>query len=305
MAVIQGNVTVEVDTQGRENRKEDTLQFDFAAYDADMHQFISGCIPPHWHDELEIFVLQSGRVQVVIGDSVHTINAGEGCFINGGVLHTFRVDSEEECRYHSFVFASSIVAGAPGSIYDTRYIRPLVERGRSYVHMRQTEDMMEFLSEFDRCFDVCRDEKYGYEFEIRNCLTRMLLCIGRNMEEIDDSEMPHLVEIRIKDMLGWIDRNLKDEITVAGIAGSANICVRECQRIFRQYVHYRPMEYVQRRRVTLAAQMLATTDRMITDIALECGFSSVSYFIKQFKLIVGETPVKYRKEYSNTENIRV
>ena len=140
-----------------------------------------------------------------------------------------------------------------------------------------------------------------YEFAIRDSLTRMILCIAQNMNAPGDSDMPHLAEVRIKDMLGWIDRNLKDEITVSGIAGSANICVRECQRIFSQYVHYRPMEYVQRRRITLAAELLRTTHRQVTDIALECGFSSVSYFIKQFKNIVGCTPTGYRKKGGDSE----
>ena len=50
--MIHHRTTVMVDTYGRESRDDEANQFDFAAYDADMHQFISGCIPPHWHDEL-------------------------------------------------------------------------------------------------------------------------------------------------------------------------------------------------------------------------------------------------------------
>lgn len=296
--MILHRTTVMVDTHGRESRDDDVHQFDFAAYDADMHQFISGCIPPHWHDELEIFVLLSGQVEVATGDVSCIINAGEGCFINGSVLHTFRALSQEKCHYHSFVFESSIVAGAPGSIFDTRYMKPFIEKGRSLVHMKRVEGTDTFFQEFDRCFDACAGEDYAYEFVIRESLARMILCIARNMKAPEVSDMPHLAEVRIKDMLGWIDRNLKDEITVSGIAGSANVCVRECQRIFSQYVHYRPMEYVQRRRITLAAELLRTTHRQVTDIALECGFSSVSYFIKQFKGVVGCTPAAYRKQGS-------
>lgn len=297
--MILHRTTVMVDTHGRESREADVHQFDFAAYDADMHQFISGCISPHWHDELEIFVLLSGQVEVVTGDTACIINAGEGCFINGGVLHTFRTLSQGECHYHSFVFQSSIVSGAPGSIFDTKYMKPFVEKGQPFVHMKRAgtaEDADEFFREFDRCYEACKNEQYAYEFVIRDSLTRMMLCIARNMRDRVDTNMPHLAEVRIKDMLGWIDRNLKEEISVSGIAGSANICVRECQRIFSQYVHYRPMEYVQRRRITLAAELLRTTHRQVTDIALECGFSSVSYFIKQFKSVVGCTPAGYRKE---------
>ena len=297
--MILNRTTVTVDMRGRENRDEDVRQFDFAAYDADMHRFISGCIPPHWHDELEIFELLTGQVEVVTGDTSYVINAGEGCFINGGVLHTFRVKSRDECRYHSFVFESSIVAGAPGSVFDTKYIKPFVEKGHSFVHIKRNDENAEFFSEFDKCFDACVDEKYGYEFVVRDSLTKMMLSIARCMKGIADSEMSQLVEGRIKDMLGWIDGNIDREITVGRIAASANICVRECQKIFKQYVHYRPMEYVQRRRIIVAAELIRTTDRSITDIALDCGFSSVSYFIKQFRGVVGCTPAGYRKKTGN------
>lgn len=296
---------ISVDAHGMENREEDDRQFRISAYNADMRKFISGRISPHWHKELELFELIKGRVEVVADDRVCMVEAGEACFINSGVLHTFRVKDDAECEYRSFVFDSSIIAGAPGSIFDTKYVKPFVENGHPFVHLKRGETGAEFFELFDRCFALFEEEGYGYELEVRDCLGRMLLCIGRCMSSLDTTDIPHLAKIRIKDMLGWIDRNLTEEITVSGIAGSANICVRECQRIFRQYVHYRPMEYVQRRRVTLAAQLLGTTDRKITDIAMECGFSSVSYFIKQFKLIVGETPIKYRKEYSNSraENV--
>lgn len=292
--MIQSTKQISVDVHGRENRVNDGHQFNFSAYQADMRRFISGCISPHWHEELEIFVLLKGRVEVVAGDTQCIVAAGEGCFINSGVLHTFKVLGEDECIYRSFVFDSSIVAGAPGSIFDTKYVKPFVENGHHFLYIQHVDGYKEFFDMFDKCFESCLREDYGYEFEVRDCLAQMLLCIGRSMRNLDMSDMPHLAEVRIKDMLGWIDRNLKEEITVAGIAGSANVCVRECQRIFRQYVHYRPMEYVQRRRITVAAELLRTTHRQVTDIALDCGFSSVSYFIKQFKSVVGCTPAGYR-----------
>ncbi|MFR5027394.1 MAG: hypothetical protein ACLTDF_00050 [Coprococcus sp.] len=72
-----------------------------------------------------------------------------GCFISGGVLHTFRTLSLGECRYHSFVF-SSIVARAPGSIL-TPNMKPFVEKGHSFVHMKRDEGMEPF---FENLTDV-------------------------------------------------------------------------------------------------------------------------------------------------------
>ena len=51
-----------------------------------------------------------------------------------------------------------------------------------------------------------------------------------------------------------------------------------------------------KKRIIATAAVIAMAE--VTDIALECGFSSVSYFIKQFKGVVGCTPAAYRKQGS-------
>lgn len=81
---------------------------------------------------------------------------------------------------------------------------------------------------------------------------------------------------------------------ITDIADAAGICTRECQRIFRQYLHYSPIGYIRRKRIFNAAQLLSDTDRPVTDIALDCGFSNTSYFSKQFRELMGSTPGEYR-----------
>jgi len=60
------------------------------------------------------------------------------------------------------------------------------------------------------------------------------------------------------------------------------------------------MEYLQEKRLLLAAEKLISTDLPVTDIALSCGFSSPSYFTKQFRELIGKTPSVYREERKNS-----
>ena len=50
---------------------------------------------------------------------------------------------------------------------------------------------------------------------------------------------------------------------------------------------YSPVEYIQRKRLFNAAKLLTDTDKLITDIALSCGFSNPSYFSKQLRELDG------------------
>ena len=65
-------------------------------------------------------------------------------------------------------------------------------------------------------------------------------------------------------------------------------------RLFKQSIGMTPHQYLSQQRVERAKQLLKKTDRLIIDIALECGFSSHSHLSKQFRQITGITPKAYR-----------
>ncbi|MCK5850537.1 MAG: helix-turn-helix transcriptional regulator, partial [Kiritimatiellae bacterium] len=48
-------------------------------------------------------------------------------------------------------------------------------------------------------------------------------------------------------------------------------------------------------RIQNAQHLLERTAKTCTDIAYECGYNDQSYFIKHFKRLTGQTPIRYRK----------
>lgn len=64
---------------------------------------------------------------------------------------------------------------------------------------------------------------------------------------------------------------------------------------FRQELGTTPVEYLNRYRVLQARHLLAESDKSITNIALEVGFSSSSYFSRVFRKEVGQSPEEYRR----------
>lgn len=294
--MIRNIKSIQTDRQGKELQEREEHLFNLTANTGDIHQFITGSIPPHWHKELEIFILLEGSVQIGIGDMTYTVNAGEGCFINTGILHSFTGNISSPCIYRSFVFDSSIVGGTPGSIFDTMYVRPLIEDGAAFLKFQKNTEDERFFTLFDKAFSACTDESPYYEFQVREALSGILLYTKEKSRITPTHKVSSLYELRVKQMLEWIDNNIEKNITVKEIADTANICTRECQRIFSRYLHYSPIEYVQQRRILMATQLLSSTDIPVTDIALSCGFSSPSYFAKQFKELAGKTPTEYRND---------
>lgn len=66
---------------------------------------------------------------------------------------------------------------------------------------------------------------------------------------------------------------------------------------FKKIIGYSPMQYITRRRIGEAQNLLITTNRTVTDIALQCGYNNSNYFQVVFNNIVGMPPGKYRKAW--------
>lgn len=273
-------------------------QFDCVANADDVHHYIADRIPAHWHRELEVFLLTSGSVRIGAGDRVHDLSAGEGCMINSGVLHSFAARSDAPCRFRSFVFDASILAGAPGSAFDTRYVRPFLAEGAAFIRFEKEKPA--FVAPFEAAFAACASEENGYEFAVRDALSRILL-LAEAQNSALSAPAPAQQEERIKRMLAWIDAHLEGEIRMDELARAAHVCPRVCQRLFRRYLHCRPMEYCMQRRILAAAWMLTATDAPITEIAMKYAFSSPSHFSHQFRQATGATPSEYRKRGGSGE----
>ena len=83
----------------------------------DLHEYMGGYVPPHWHGELELFVLLEGLVTVRIGDQSYELKAGEGCFINTEIIHAVVPKTAAPCLFRSFVFSTDMICGTPESVF--------------------------------------------------------------------------------------------------------------------------------------------------------------------------------------------
>ena len=95
-------------------------------------------------------------------------------------------------------------------------------------------------------------------------------------------------------MLAFIHQNFAEKITLDEIAASAAVSSRECLRCFRNTIRKSPAEYLTEYRLDMAKKLLVETEMSITEIGLQCGFSSNAYFGKIFREKCGEAPSKYR-----------
>jgi AraC-like DNA-binding protein len=92
-----------------------------------------------------------------------------------------------------------------------------------------------------------------------------------------------------------IDRAYAQPLDIAALAQVAHVSEAHFIRTFRSTFGETPHRYMQRRRVERAMFMLRETERSVTDICMDVGFTSLGTFSRTFSEILGETPTSYRQ----------
>ena len=91
-----------------------------------------------------------------------------------------------------------------------------------------------------------------------------------------------------------MDRAYAEPLNVRVVAAVAHLSEAHFIRSFHATFGETPHRYLQRRRVERSMFLLRETDRSVTDICFDVGFSSRGTFSRTFREIVGETPSDYR-----------
>jgi AraC family transcriptional regulator len=97
-------------------------------------------------------------------------------------------------------------------------------------------------------------------------------------------------------VLDFIETNLERDVRLEELAQISGLSRFYFSRLFKQTMQLTPYQYIIRRRVERAKELLQRTQLPIADIALECGFSSQSRLSYHFKRIVGVSPKSFRQQ---------
>jgi len=124
---------------------------------------------------------------------------------------------------------------------------------------------------------------------IRNLISDFVINViesERVNETLDNSGM--------QKVLDYIEQNICEDISVSMLAEIAGLSEARFKINFRRQVGIPPREYVLRRKIDAAKDMLKNSDITITELAHEMSFSSSQYFSTVFKRFTLMSPKEYR-----------
>ena len=112
-----------------------------------------------------------------------------------------------------------------------------------------------------------------------------------------ERQMRALQKWRLKRVVEYVDRHLSGKITLLDLAAVAGLSRMHFASQFRAATGFRPHEYLLRRRIQRAEELLSQSTMTLVEIALTIGFQTQAHFTTVFKRFVGDTPFQWRNAH--------
>ena len=143
------------------------------------------------------------------------------------------------------------------------------------------------------------EKRIGYELMVKIKLQTIFTEIIRHYDYIDRDQthkpMPEQDRIQMREVMNYINEHFDNEIRLADLASIAHVSPAYFSTLFKRYNGLSPVEYIVRKRIQHAVELIRTTSMKLTDVAMVCGFNNSTNFYKAFRKVTGNTPVFYRQ----------
>ena len=104
-----------------------------------------------------------------------------------------------------------------------------------------------------------------------------------------------LPPIKLKRVLSYVEANLDRPITLSELSGVAEMSLYYFATLFKQSTSLSPHQYVLRRRIERAKQLLRETKAGVLEVSLSLGFEQPNNFARTFRRLTGTSPTYYRR----------
>lgn len=281
-----------------------TAEFPYIATCVELNRYDDAFMPWHWHRPVELFYIQSGCLEYTTSSGRWIFPAGSGGFVNSNVLHTSSFEQNKNGNIQQLhIFDPSLIAGEAGSLIEQKYVLPLTADSGVQMIPLFPEDPVQadILKDILNAFEL-QESQWGYELKLRNILTDIWLKLFELAQPFMEKKQKTDGDSKIKKMMIYVHEHYQQPIAIEDLAESVPISKRACFRLFQEYLHTTPVEYVRSYRLQRACQMLARGSESVTQIAQMCGLGSSSYFGKVFRETYHCTPLEYRRKWHDCDS---
>lgn len=258
--------------------------------------------PYHFHDCYEMILIARSHGKLYAGTKVLNFEDGDIYMFGPRFAHCFYNDpsfaESGELAHAIVIFLQEDFLGSEFfSKPELAKVKELLQQSKNGIRLTQpTNQLRSFFKELP--------QKNGMAalLQVLTLMHQLSILPKKQLQTIDTDTSRTRIATEDADKLDavfkYVMENFKEGVSSKEAATLAHLNEAAFCRYFKKRTEKTFSQFVNYVRVTHATQLLMKRNWSISNICFECGYSNISYFNREFKTLMGMTPMTYRKNFA-------
>lgn len=254
-------------------------------YDSDWHSTL------HTHPFTELFYVVDGKGEFNIQGQRFPVKPNDFVIINPQVEHTELSSPDEPLEY--------IVLGIRGLSFSN--LTPVSEGGHPFSFFNLRDEQKDILRYLNAMVQEATSQQMSYELVCHNLLEILLIKILRHQHFDLEVGKQSKATKDISFIKHYLETYYHESIQLEDLASMTHLSRFYISHSFKKEIGMSPMEYLIDIRIKESKILLRTTNYSISQVADIVGFTTPTYFSKQFRKSTGISPTDYREQFQGVQ----
>ena len=254
-------------------------------YDSDWHSTL------HTHPFTELFYVVDGKGEFNIQGQRFPVKPNDFVIINPQVEHTELSSPDEPLEY--------IVLGINGLSFSN--LTPVSEGGHPFSFFNLRDEQKDILRYLNAMVQEATSQSMSYELVCHNLLEILLIKILRHQHFDLEVDKQSKATKDISFIKHYLETYYHESIQLEDLASMTHLSRFYISHSFKKEIGMSPMEYLIDIRIKESKILLRTTNYSISQVADIVGFTTPTYFSKQFRKSTGISPTDYREQFQGVK----
>lgn len=250
----------------------------------------------HFHNLMEIGICRRGEGEVQINEKTYPYRTNSITLIPPNIPHT-TISGGQTPNAWEFLYIDV------GQIVEELYGERLAQKNEALERIRQSAHLLDartypaIAGTIDAIIREMRGQKLYYRQMVKCYLHTLVYEIFRlektktrtGLEAGGTGIMRQMTAA-----LEYISQNYRQDVKVKTLAQVSGMSETYFRKVFEEYVHMLPMDYVNLVRVQKACELMKQGDDSMDEVAIQAGFATTSTFNRNFKKFFNTSPYQWK-----------
>lgn len=241
-----------------------------------MHEKSEKLIPLHTHSKGQLSYVEGGIAYITCGNRTYVVPARHFFWIPRGMEHILRIGYSATVLRSLYFYAHD---DASNAFYGKLGIYP-------------ASDLLIAMINYTERWDGRHVSRKDDNFEF-------LVALKKILPQLDTQALPIILPTtdneQMQRIIHYLEKNLGERLTIAGVSSRFNISERTLSRLFQGTLQMTFLQYLKTIRMVKAIELILKTQRSIGDIAFEVGYETLSSFSDAFQEFTHIRPSEFRR----------